>query len=200
MASSQPAPLAVAPPSFAGFGRRLAAFVIDAVLACCPMVVFAITFRILHALHVWTVRNEGFDPVETWHAMAVPAKLAILLDYVILMGPIYLAVFESSSWQASVGKRLLGIYVTDDQGRRIGIARAFGRWIAKVVLNWFMLLLVSVVTIVATRRKQALHDFVAGTLVVCGRPQPGGSLETWRILAAFVIPYLWLLATFLAIL
>jgi hypothetical protein len=53
--------------------------------------------------------------------------------------------------------------------------------------------------VAVTLKKQALHDFTARTLVVDGRPVPGGSLELWRIVAAFGIPFLWFLVTFVAV-
>jgi hypothetical protein len=46
--------------------------------------------------------------------------------------------------------------------------------------------------------KKALHDYVAKTLVVRGRPVPGGSIEAWRVVAAFGIPFVWLMSTVLA--
>jgi RDD family len=87
--------------------------------------------------------------------------------------------------------------VTDDAGRRISAARAFGRWFAKWFFNWFVLWVVSMVTIAASKEKKVLHDFAARTLVVRGRPVPGGSLESWRILGAFGIPFLYLLGMYL---
>jgi uncharacterized RDD family membrane protein YckC len=115
------------------------------------------------------------------------------------VGPIYLGFFEASPWQASIGKRIFNLYVTDITGSRLSLGRSLGRSLAKVVFNLFYLALVSVITILATNKKQALHDFAAKTVVVRGRPVPGGSPESWRIAAAFGIPFIWMLITFLGV-
>src|SRR5437762_5544521 len=181
MASSPVAVDAVPLPSYAGLGRRLAAYLLDTVIAISVVFIAGFVMRGFRVAGLWMPGGGGtFDPIATWRALAWSSKLAILLAFALSTGPIYLALFESSRWQASFGKRLLGIYVTDDVGGRIGAMRAFGRWFAKWFFNWFWSWLLSMVSIAVGKRKKALHDFVAGTLVVRGRPVPGGSLEPWR--------------------
>jgi uncharacterized RDD family membrane protein YckC len=80
---------------------------------------------------------------------------------------LYFAVCESSAWQATVGKLAMGIRVTDLDGDRIGFWRALGRYAAKIV-SW-MVLALGFLMIGWTRRKQGLHDMLAGTLVLNGR-------------------------------
>ena len=47
------------------------------------------------------------------------------------MGPIsYFILCEASTWQATFGKRLLRIYVTDDSRKRISIMRSLGGGLA----------------------------------------------------------------------
>jgi uncharacterized RDD family membrane protein YckC len=77
---------------------------------------------------------------------------------------LYYSVMESSPWQATLGKRALGLQVTDLQGRRISFGRATGRYFAKIVSG----LTLSIGYLMAgfTRRKQALHDIIAECLVV----------------------------------
>jgi uncharacterized RDD family membrane protein YckC len=77
---------------------------------------------------------------------------------------IYEAAMESSSKQATVGKMALGLRVTDLEGRRISFARATGRHFAKLLSA--MILLVGYIMAGFTDRKQALHDMIAGSLVV----------------------------------
>jgi len=77
---------------------------------------------------------------------------------------IYEAAMLSSSWQSTVGKRALGMTVTDADGRRLSFAHATGRHFAK----WLSALTLCIGFIMAafTTRKQALHDMVASTVVV----------------------------------
>jgi len=72
---------------------------------------------------------------------------------------IYWSLMESSPWQASVGKRLMGIRVGDLRGRRLGFFRALGRNGAKA----FSLIPFGLGFFMAgwTQRRQALHDLMA---------------------------------------
>jgi uncharacterized RDD family membrane protein YckC len=86
---------------------------------------------------------------------------------------------ESSKYQATLGKRVLGIRVTDLFGRRIDFLRATGRHFSKIVSA--LLLLMGYVMAAFTSRKQALHDVIASCLVVRGRPgnAPVPEHEVW---------------------
>ncbi len=121
-----------------------------------------------------------------------------MIAFVLSIGPVYFALCEASPWQATLGKRLLHIYVASDDGKRMSIARSFGRWIAKWFLNGFGLVLISVITIATTKRHKSLHDFATQTVVLKGRPASAGALEPWRIAVSFGFPFVWILGTFLA--
>jgi uncharacterized RDD family membrane protein YckC len=84
------------------------------------------------------------------------------------------------------------IYVTDEQGSRLSLARAAARWLAEIFLAFFGGALVSLLTIATTAKKQAVHDMVASTLVVEGRPSEAGGVELWRWLAAFALSFVWI--------
>ena len=110
-----------------------------------------------------------------------------------LVGLVYAAGFESSVWQATPGKRVLGIKVTDLSGRRIGRLRALLRHLAQLLSA--LCLMLGYVMAAFTRRRQGLHDLIAGTLVVraaCGPDeiagaQPARAWSRWMI-AALVAP------------
>lgn len=89
-------------------------------------------------------------------------NLAIL--YSILGGWLYFAIQESSEHQATFGKRALGIIVVDEQGNRISFGRATGRFFAKWLSG--VILYIGYIMAAFTARKQALHDLIAGTLVI----------------------------------
>ncbi len=76
---------------------------------------------------------------------------------------LYEAGMESSVKQATLGKMVVGVKVTDLEGKRISFARATGRHFAKIVSG--MILFVGYIMAGFTERKQALHDMIAGTLV-----------------------------------
>ncbi|MGA2358261.1 MAG: RDD family protein [Terriglobales bacterium] len=76
---------------------------------------------------------------------------------------LYEAFMESSSYQATLGKMIFGMKVTDLNGNRISFERATGRHFAK----WLsaMILCIGYIMVGFTERKQGLHDLLAGTLV-----------------------------------
>jgi len=82
----------------------------------------------------------------------------------LLAGWIYEASMESSSRQATLGKMALGLKVTDEYGNRISFARASARFFSKILSS--MILMIGYIMAGFTARKQALHDIIAGTLVV----------------------------------
>ena len=76
---------------------------------------------------------------------------------------LYEAFMESSSYQATLGKMIFGMKVTDLYGNRISFERATGRHFAKWLST--MILGIGYIMVGLTERKQGLHDLLAGTLV-----------------------------------
>ncbi len=76
---------------------------------------------------------------------------------------LYEALMESSSYQATLGKMIFGMKVTDLYGNRISFGRATGRHFAKWLSG--MILCIGYIMVGFTERKQGLHDMLAGTLV-----------------------------------
>jgi len=148
---------------FAGFWRRAAAFVIDQAIL---LAVFFVAF---------------FTVGVAVGLFGKPAALAGgVVNLTAIFGPwLYYAGMESSQYQATLGKRALGIHITDLSGRRIDFLRATGRHFSKIVSA--LLLMTGYVMAAFTSRKQALHDVIASCLVVRGRPgsAPVPDHEVW---------------------
>jgi uncharacterized RDD family membrane protein YckC len=85
------------------------------------------------------------------------------------LGILYWAIMQSSARQATYGKSLVGLKVTGLAGERLTLGRALAREAAKIVSA--LTLLIGFIIAGFTKRKQALHDFVASTYVV--RTEPG---------------------------
>jgi uncharacterized RDD family membrane protein YckC len=95
--------------------------------------------------------------------LPIGAQLPIQLMNLVV-GWLYFALMESGPWQATLGKKALGLVVTDLEGRRISFARATGRHFGKLLSA--LILLIGYIMAGLTERKQALHDMMASTLVV----------------------------------
>ena len=180
--------------------RRILAHLIDITIAFTATMAAGVIVLRLGTLGLWTVSEGERDPVSLWHALSGAAQLAVIVAFVVSKGPFYSGLLQSSAWQASIGKRLLSVYVTDTAGRRLGLLRSLGRSFAKDLFNSFLFLgIVSVATMGATSTKQALHDYAARTVVVKGRPPGNHSPGVWRFVVGFGIQCLWYAVTMVAV-
>jgi uncharacterized RDD family membrane protein YckC len=148
--------------AYAGFWRRFVAYIIDRLLLAIPSGILALVF-IVPAI-VTLVGTCGSK--ECHPAMILPFIMGwIWLAVLIVIGHVlYFAWFESSRFQATPGKMLLGIIVTDTVGRRISFLRALGRNIGKIISH--LMFNIGFIMAGLTAKKQALHDMLADCLVV----------------------------------
>ncbi|MGO9642078.1 MAG: RDD family protein [Candidatus Acidiferrales bacterium] len=150
---------------YAGFWKRFLAYLVDGVIVGAAfLVVLFVVFLIIGGGALLS-GNESFD--EFAGAMTGVAVLLLVLMYfgLIVAVWLYFAKSESSASQATIGKRAAGIYVTDLNGQRLTFGRATGRFFSKIITN---LIPFGIGWIMAgfTEKKQALHDMIAGTLVL----------------------------------
>jgi uncharacterized RDD family membrane protein YckC/two-component sensor histidine kinase len=82
----------------------------------------------------------------------------------IILSCLYCSLLESSSKQGTLGKMALGLKVADSKGNRITFSRAIGRYFAKYISK--LTLGIGYLTSAFHPRKQALHDLIAGTIVL----------------------------------
>jgi uncharacterized RDD family membrane protein YckC len=82
----------------------------------------------------------------------------------VLIQWLWFTIAESSKWQATIGKKMVGLKVTDENGERIGFGKANWRYWSKILSA--LILFVGFVMVAFTEKKQGLHDKIAGTLVV----------------------------------
>lgn len=137
---------------YAGFWDRVVAAFLDTVItyvACGFLMMVGFT-----AVMVFADRGES-------DVGAVVFFLTNLFWFVMVW--LYHALQESSNARATVGKRLMRLRVVDLSGERLSFGRASGRYFAKIPSA---LLLVGYLIQPFTARKQALHDILAGTIVV----------------------------------
>lgn len=82
----------------------------------------------------------------------------------IIIGWLYYALQESGSNQATLGKRAMGLSVTDLNGHRVSFARATGRHFGKIISA--IIIFIGYFMMIWDDRNQTLHDKMAGTLIV----------------------------------
>jgi uncharacterized RDD family membrane protein YckC len=137
--------------NYAGFWLRFAAYCIDAIVAMVFLFVATSLF------------GTGMAISPSYSDQVSPAFWALIgIFYLGII--LYFPLMESSKWQATLGKRAVGIRVTDLDGRRIDFGRALGRLFAKIISG--IILYIGFIMAGFTDRKQGLHDIIAGTLVI----------------------------------
>ncbi|HUU28486.1 MAG TPA: RDD family protein [archaeon] len=179
------------PTRYASFLKRFVAHVVDVLFASMiagflvlPFILLQIP-GIISRLHFVRWKFFGvYDPESVFELLkeALPFQALFYWAFVFIVAYwLYFAVFESSPRQATPGKMMLGIFVTDLYGYRISFWRALGRTLGKVLSK--MLCYLGYLLALVTDRSQALHDLIAGTLVLepdYGRMResyPAGSLS-----------------------
>jgi uncharacterized RDD family membrane protein YckC len=120
--------------AYAGFWKRFAALIIDSIV------------------------------VSTATGILTAVTFGVAWFSIFFLPWVYEAMMLSSEKQATLGKMVLGIAVTDLNGGRISFGRATGRHFAK----WLSALILGIgfLMVAFTEKKQALHDMIADTLVV----------------------------------
>ena len=140
---------------YGGFFRRFIAYMIDSFILVIPMM--ALMF-----LYFGVAGEETIDEMANAESMS---GSEIVWNFVfMIIGILYWAWMESSSKQATLGKLVMGLKVTDYQGQRISFGRGVLRSIGRIVSS--IILFIGFLLALFTRRKQTLHDLLTKTLVV----------------------------------
>jgi uncharacterized RDD family membrane protein YckC len=128
--------------NYAGFWIRFGAYFIDGIILQVVQVILA--FGIF----------GGYSFTEPNYPLSG-------ISFLIGLG--YFVMMESSANQGTLGKMALGIRVGNENGDRISVANAIGRYFAKLVST--ITLLIGFMMAGWDSKKQALHDKLADTYV-----------------------------------
>ncbi|MEO8743349.1 MAG: RDD family protein [Lysobacteraceae bacterium] len=182
------------PRSPAGFWKRYVAYFIDIVLV----------YIVVDALASLFLPSQGTSDIGQLRAMVAtlqnqqsvsPQQTAMLTDTIAqltgamfffsfayaLVAGVYFVLCESSAWQATLGKRLIGIKVVDADGQRIDRQRAIGRFLA-AGLSWLSLNIGHAMAAYPPQHR-ALHDYLVGTRVENADPsRPQMPFWGWAII------------------
>jgi uncharacterized RDD family membrane protein YckC len=142
-------------PAFAGFWLRAFAYLFDTVL-------ISLFFGLIASFYPATFIK--FADTASTSLASLPQLTPIAFAITITATWFYYTMFEASVWQATPGKRVLRLYVTDLNGQRVTFARAAARNFAKLISS--LTFLVGYLVAGFTEKKQALHDILASCLVL----------------------------------
>ncbi|MEH2143223.1 protein kinase domain-containing protein [Nostoc sp.] len=131
------------PIKYAGFSTRFVADIIDK------------TILIISSFSLDFITNGAAKNDELWGRVLV---------YYIILGFIYSTVMESSPKQGTVGKILLGIAVTDNNGNRLSFEQSAKRYFCKLLS--YLTIFIGFFMAGFTSKKQTIHDMASGSLVI----------------------------------
>jgi uncharacterized RDD family membrane protein YckC len=157
-------PVAYAPPSiYGGFWIRFLAHLIDHVIlgaVAAPLFFITVLPSIIRIAHQ-AERDQEPSPEMI---IAIVSSVFVYIALAFVGQWLYEALLTSSSWQGTIGKRVLRLKVVDEAGNRISFGRTTGRFFAKILSSMFFC--IGFIMIGFTERKTGLHDMLAGTKVL----------------------------------
>lgn len=164
--ASNGAPVTATLQSYGSFWARFAAYTIDGLIIGVPSFLAFIAALIFFGGFGALIHRAQPDPnvVRTW-LLAVFPLLGLGMLLLLVLQWLYFAGMESSARQATIGKSLMSLQVADTDGHRLSFGHATGRFFAKLV-SGLIPFMIGYIMAAFTARKQALHDLIAGTLVL----------------------------------
>jgi uncharacterized RDD family membrane protein YckC len=146
---------------YAGFWLRAFATLVDA--SICLIIAIPIALPLAFLLGTEDLGNQP-------NLQSLEVYVQILLFPIgTMVAWIYFTLAESSGRQATLGKKLFRLRVTNTSGNRIGFGRANVRFWSKLI-SYFSFFIGFIIA-GFTKRKQALHDLIAGTVVILDKEQ-----------------------------
>lgn len=151
---------------YAGFWLRVVAAIIDYLILGIPFGAICVAVFASALPELMRMQTEPTMMLVTF----LPRIIVIGVIYIVGAW-LYWAGMEGSKWQATLGKKALGLYVTDMEGRPATFGRTSGRFwagrgIGIVPYLGGLYFLISCIMAGFTERKQALHDMIANCLVL----------------------------------
>ena len=178
-ASSYPMTIAQTPPAsmvpasasyggveYAGFWLRFIAYLIDGFVSGLAFLILLIPLFILTGAGAALSKIGSGEDID--NNVAAFLSIGFLFGFfgiIFLVSWLYHALSESSSWQATLGKKMLNLKVTDMTGQPISFGRASGRFFAKIITGMIPLMIGYIIA-GFTEKKQAIHDMIASCLVL----------------------------------
>jgi uncharacterized RDD family membrane protein YckC len=134
---------------YAGFWRRVGSFLLDGLIIGTP--VSLVSSAIAMGRHL----NFTADLTKLQLAFGIPLAF------------FYFTLLESSKLQATLGKLAVNTRVTDLKGNRISFGRASVRFLGHFLSA--IILYIGFIIMLFNKKRQTMHDNIAGTLVMIGR-------------------------------
>ncbi|WP_258100451.1 RDD family protein [Marinoscillum pacificum] len=152
--------------NYAGFWLRFVAMIIDYIIIGALQTI--VIFPILGIFGIDMAMNMSNGNMSDEQAIAAAFAAISTMGSVFLVSSLisilYYTILEASKFEATFGKMALGLKVTDTEGRPLDFGKSLLRNLGKIVSQ--TILFIGYIIAGFTDKKQALHDMIAGALVV----------------------------------
>ncbi len=149
-------------PKYGGFIKRIVATSLD-------LVIFSVIFGIINLVYLYFTVPNYYSDLFNFLVDFAHIDIAVILKnyFIFILFPIFYFFYcvfrQSSKKMGTIGERLLGLEVVDENDSPISFSKAFGRNLARI-LN-ILTLGIGFLIIIFTPKKQALSDIVSHTYV-----------------------------------
>lgn len=150
---------------YANFGKRFAAFLLDSLVGVgIGFLWFFLSVIVFTVIKVCIIAYE----VEMNHTLTMISSFIEFFPSILLIiyGQPIISFFgdKSKKKHASIGKRVMKIRIVNENGTDVTTGQLFLRLIIKLFIPYSMI--ISLITILATKKKQALQDMILKEIVV----------------------------------
>jgi len=152
--------------NYGGFWLRFVALIIDSIIIGILQWIIILPILGFMGFTMFSAGNVDTSDPESAAGLAgvILAGVGMIWIVTFVLSVLYYSFMESSSYQGSVGKIALGLIVTDMNGNKLDFSKAFVRNLCKIISN--LSFLIGYIVALFTEKHQALHDILAGTLVL----------------------------------
>jgi uncharacterized RDD family membrane protein YckC len=175
---NQTQPIAPSEVTYASFGKRYAAHMIDYVILtffCSPL--YSQIMRDVGRMRKYLPKirgkyyrrlfgEEGGDYQSMMFGMDTTTMFFTNFMFIVTVGIVtwcYFAGMESSPMKATLGKKLLGLEVRDEDGSRVTFLQATGRHFAKILSG--LVLYIGYLSMLGNSKHQTWHDSLSRCIV-----------------------------------
>ncbi|MFM9911104.1 MAG: RDD family protein [Chitinophagaceae bacterium] len=152
------------------FWKRVAATLLDGLIIAFPL------YLIFYALIFNSVQAQGGDFYDQSYAGMSEGTALTILFYFFMMVVAQILIYsymESSSWRGTIGKRIMKLQITDNNGNPISFKKAMMRNIIKLLISAFssigngiIVFIYLIAQVIAySQTKKFFHDQLSNTVI-----------------------------------
>ena len=149
---------------FAGFWRRLVAFMIDSTIVTIIFVVLFVIASLAFFFGAMSADNNAWI-ADLTNLTGFSSALLLIMVFYFSINTAYFTYFHGTTGRTP-GKMLLGLQVYSADGTEVSFGISFLRAVGYLVSSLLLTIPIGFIWAAFDKKKQAWHDKIAGTVVV----------------------------------